>query len=105
MSLSYPRVFGVIVVSVWLAGGCSEKKIDVGGSCVLNSDCNQGLVCSWGKCHEPCHKSVDCPAGQSCVQTNSGPVCQLPAEADCRKAACSGALVCASASPASTTKE
>ncbi len=96
MSLSYPRVFGVIVVSVWLAGGCSEKKIDVGGSCVLNSDCNQGLVCSWGKCHEPCHKSVDCPAGQSCVQTNSGPVCQLPAEADCRKAACSGALVCAS---------
>ncbi len=91
------RALGLIVISAWLAGGCSAgKKIEVGGSCVLNSDCNQGLVCTWSKCHEACHKSVDCPAGQSCVQSNSGPVCQLPAEADCRSAACSGALICAS---------
>ncbi len=80
MSVSWLRALGLIVISAWLAVGCSGgKKIEVGDPCTLNSDCNQGLVCTWGKCHQPCHTSVDCPAGQSCVQTNSGPICQLPA--------------------------
>jgi hypothetical protein len=68
----------------------------VGGTCVLSSDCKQGLVCTWGKCHDACHTSVDCPLGQSCVKTALGPVCQLPGEADCRNTSCGSGLVCAS---------
>lgn len=79
-----------------LATGCSgSKKIDLGGPCLLNSDCNSPLSCSFGKCHATCIETRDCPAGQSCLRTSAGSVCQLPAEADCRTAACDNGLVCA----------
>jgi hypothetical protein len=74
----------------------SGVKVAVGGTCILNSDCQQPLVCTMGKCHDACHTTVDCPAGQSCVKANSAMVCQLPAEADCSATSCGGALVCAS---------
>jgi len=62
-------------------GRCSSaKKIDVGGTCILNSDCMGSLVCTMGKCHDACHKSADCPTGQSCVKTSDSVICQLPAE-------------------------
>ncbi len=56
----------------------------MGGSCVLNSDCSQDLVCTWGKCHDGCHTSADCAAGQSCIiSSDQSRVCQLPAETHC----------------------
>ena len=87
-----------MVVSACLAAGCSgAKKIDVGGACILNSDCNQPLVCTMGKCHDACHTSADCPGGQSCMKTDNAPICQLPAEGECSAALpCGGTLVCAS---------
>ena len=95
MSLS--RVLGLMVVSASLAAGCSSaKKIDVGGTCVLNSDCNGSLVCTAGKCHDQCHTSADCPAGQSCVKTSDSVICQLPAEASCAGTlSCDNGLTCA----------
>ena len=34
-------VFGLVMAAGWFAAGCSSsKKIDVGTSCLLNSDCN-----------------------------------------------------------------
>jgi len=82
--MSASRILGLMIVSLWLAAGCSGAKIDVGGSCVLNSDCNQGLVCTWGKCHEPCDTSVDCPTGESCITaSDQSKVCQLPIETHC----------------------
>jgi len=79
------RVPGLTIVLLWLTSGCtSPMKIDVGGTCILNSDCNQGLVCTWGKCHDACHTSADCPAGQSCVTSkDQSNVCQLPGEMYC----------------------
>jgi rhodanese-related sulfurtransferase len=79
------RVLGLTIVSTWLAASCSSaKKIDVGGTCVLNSDCNQGLVCTWGKCHVACNTSADCPTGQSCVtSSDQSNVCQLLGETYC----------------------
>jgi len=53
--MSASRVLVLVVVSVWLAAGCSSaKKIDVGGTCILNSDCTGSLVCTSGLCHTAC---------------------------------------------------
>jgi hypothetical protein len=95
--MSASRILGLMVVSAWLAAGCtSAKKIDVGGTCILNSDCNGSLVCTMGKCHDACHTSADCLAGQSCVKTDDTTFCQLPAEAFCSPALpCGGTFVCA----------
>jgi len=98
MSPSWLRILGLIVVSAWLAASCTGgKKIEVGGSCVLNSDCDRGLVCTWGKCHAACRTSVDCPAGQSCVTaSDQSTVCQLPVETHCLYASdCQQPLSCA----------
>ena len=95
--MSATRLLGLTMVSAWLLAGCSSpKKIEVGGTCILNSDCNSPLLCTDGKCHDACHASVDCPTGQYCVKTNDSTFCQLPAEADCSRTTCSSAYVCAS---------
>ena len=86
-----------MIVASWLVVGCSGgKKVDVGGSCLLNSDCNQGLVCTWGKCHVACNTSADCPAGQSCVtSSDQSKVCQLPGETYCiYNHDCPSGLIC-----------
>ena len=80
MSASWQRVLGLMIASASLVAGCSSaKKIDTGGACVLNSDCNQGLVCTWGKCHVACHTSADCQPGQSCITASAqSTVCESP---------------------------
>ena len=88
MSISWLRVSGLMIVSAWLAAGCGGAKglgqatgIDVGGPCVLSSDCNQPLVCTMERCHAECHTSLDCPDRQSCITANDqAKVCQLPSE-------------------------
>jgi hypothetical protein len=98
MSPSWLRVLGLIVVSAWLAVGCSDaKKIAVGGACVLNSDCHQPLVCTMDKCHDACHTSADCPLGQSCITaSDQSKVCQLPSEKRCTYSSdCPPSLKCA----------
>ena len=97
MLASWLRFLGLMIVSAWLAAGCSgPKKIDAGGSCVLNSDCNQGLVCTWGKCHAACHTTADCAPGQSCITTSDqSTVCQGPTpcvyNSDCQSPLACGA--------------
>ena len=98
MSASWLRLLGLMIVSAWLAAGCSRpSKIDVGGTCVMNSDCSDGLVCTWGKCHAACHTSADCPAEESCLTTSDqSNVCQLPVETHCLYASdCQSPLTCA----------
>jgi hypothetical protein len=96
MSVSWSHFLGLMAASVWLAAGCSsEKKIEVGATCIMNSDCTRPLVCTEGRCHDACHTSVDCPAGQSCMNTDGVTICQLPDEAVCSQS-CGGTLVCAS---------
>ena len=95
--MSVSRVLGLMVVSAWLAAGCSStKKIDVGGACILNSDCNGSLVCTSGLCHVACRASTDCSAGQSCMKTSDSAVCVLPAEVTCSAtSSCKNSLLCA----------
>src|ERR1700690_3226801 len=85
MSASWSRVLGLMIVSSWLVVACSSaKKIEAGATCILNTDCNSPLVCSMDKCHDACHKSADCPAGESCITaSDQSTVCQLPVETYC----------------------
>ena len=96
MSASWSRVLGLMITSSWLLLGCSSaKKIDVGGACVLNSDCNQGLVCTWGKCHVACHTSADCQPGQSCITVSAqSTVCESPTSC-IYNSDCPTGLICA----------
>ena len=72
------------------------KKIDVGGTCIINTDCTQPLVCTMSKCHEECRATVDCPAGEICTRVEGSGVCQLPAEAECpASVSCGPLLICA----------
>ena len=93
------RALCLIIVSSWLVVACSDsaKKIEVGGACILNSDCNQSLVCTMGKCHDACHTTADCPAGQSCITVaDKSTVCQLPVEVHCvYDSDCTPPLTCA----------
>ena len=95
--MSVSRVLGLMVVSAWLTSACSSsKKIDVGGTCILNSDCTGSLVCTSGLCHIACRASTDCPAGQSCMKTSDSAVCVLPAEVTCSAtSSCKNSLLCA----------
>jgi Abnormal spindle-like microcephaly-assoc'd, ASPM-SPD-2-Hydin len=97
MSVSWLRVLGLTIASAWLAGCSEAQKIDVGGTCVLNSDCKQPLVCTMEKCHEACHTSVDCALGQSCIMaSDQSKVCQLPSETRCiYNGDCPTGLICA----------
>ena len=64
--------------------------------CRLNSDCRQPLVCIAALCHVQCVETRDCPAGQRCVVTSDGNVCQLQSESHCvRNSDCISPLVCA----------
>jgi len=76
--------------------GAGGNKLDVGGACLLSSDCNEPLVCTLGKCHVVCMNSADCPAGQSCIVVGDLAVCQLPTETDCAYSSdCPTLLICA----------
>jgi hypothetical protein len=76
--MSRSRILGLMIASAWFLAGCNgAKKIDAGGTCILNSDCGSSLVCTWGICHVACHTSADCQPGQSCIIASAqSTVCQ-----------------------------
>jgi hypothetical protein len=84
---------GVILLLVTCSGG---SKPPPGKACLMNSECQSPLVCTFGKCHSACAEARDCPTGQLCVKGPGGSVCQLPAESRCATGAeCASPLVCA----------
>jgi hypothetical protein len=69
--------------------------LDLGGTCILNSDCNQGLVCTWGFCHVACHTSADCQPGQSCIMAGAqSTACESPTSC-IYNSNCPTGLICA----------
>jgi hypothetical protein len=70
-------------VLVLAACGGDDKKLELGGSCTLNSDCKDPLVCKLGGCHQACMQTRDCPTGERCVKVDGMGVCQQPAESQC----------------------
>jgi hypothetical protein len=91
-----------VVPFVWMCSalvlascGGDDKKLELGGSCSLNSDCVDGLLCKFGACHKACVKSVDCATGERCVQVDGIAVCQMVSEGSCdRYGNCQSPLSC-----------
>ena len=92
----------IVRVATWICLACtlaacssSHEKLDLGGTCILNSDCNQGLVCTWGFCHVSCHTSADCQPGQSCIMASAqSTVCESPTRC-IYNSECPTGLICA----------
>src|SRR5207244_8271008 len=71
------------VLVLFAVASCgSSAKPKPGTACQINSDCNNPLSCTAGKCHQQCQESRDCTqAGARCVKDMAGMnVCQLPEE-------------------------
>lgn len=90
-----------------LAVGCTERPTFRGGGCDLNSDCDNPLVCGFGRCRQECRTEVDCALGLDCFNDIGSGLgfCQLPDELDCtvnsncvercgRGTDCEGKIVC-----------
>ena len=63
--------------------GCTDRKVAPGKGCLVNSDCDSPLSCSFGKCHQTCREARDCNPGQDCVRGADGNVCLLVPESKC----------------------
>jgi Regulator of chromosome condensation (RCC1) repeat len=77
----------------------SPPHSGVAGACAINSDCNSPLSCAFGRCHNACKESRDCPTGERCESAGGGMgVCALPQEFTCSAASTckQPGLVCAS---------
>src|SRR4051812_22184077 len=85
-----------VMLMVVLASDCGSSAPPTGKACVLNSECNNPLSCTFGKCHQACMVTRDCPAGQRCLKVAGGNVCQLAEEKSCpASGACQQPLICA----------
>jgi hypothetical protein len=90
-------LISMLIVAITAAScSASSKKLDLGGTCVQNSDCNNPLACKFATCHQQCVQSRDCPAGEQCVAAADGSgVCVEPA-CGANGKACPSPLVCVS---------
>jgi hypothetical protein len=97
--MTQSKWFAYLCAALLAATACSSsgKKLDFGGTCKVNSDCNDPLSCAFGSCHQQCKDIRDCPHGDRCVTVNGVGVCQLPAEASCSGTGgkCDPSLLCA----------
>ena len=89
-------VAAVTMVPLWGCGGGSSNSTLPGATCSMNSECAQGLTCSFGRCQSACKAERDCPTGQQCVKNASGiNSCLLPAIEACHyNSECQSPLVC-----------
>lgn len=79
------------------AGGCGSDKETPkpGTTCTLNSECNNPLSCTFGKCHQACVDARDCAGGGRCIKAPLGNACLLPEEEKCvNNSDCKDPLVC-----------
>lgn len=98
------RPFHAVVALAFAACPASNEveKLPVRAACTLNSDCNEGLVCLFERCHAECTKDGDCVRPTVCrpLQSYKGSgagVCLLPEEVRCvggNDNECLGSLAC-----------
>jgi hypothetical protein len=79
--------------------GCDEEPAAaslIGEGCRLNSDCEGGLVCAYGRCHEECATSEDCDGGRCVLGPQKVHLCQPATTATCAfNSDCLEPLICA----------
>jgi hypothetical protein len=86
----------LLLLAVALATSCSKSGAALAASCSINSDCDSPLICAFGRCHDACTATRDCPAGERCVIASMTGVCELPQESACNAAQpCPTYLLCA----------
>jgi hypothetical protein len=96
---------GAVCVDNTAVASDAGAGFNLGGQCILNSDCQNPLACKFATCHQQCAQSRDCPTGQQCVAAADGfGVCQTLVEAACgaNGIACPLPLVCVSNTCANT---
>jgi hypothetical protein len=90
-------------MALFAIASCDEESaLDrLGDGCLLNSDCEAGLVCVFERCHIACNSSIDCPLASDGTQLRCvlgekpSHVCQLESERDCAyHSECPGAQIC-----------
>lgn len=89
----FTRVFigsGLVAVALYGCSSSEEQKraSELAGTCSINTDCKDKLICAFGHCHFACRNDFDCDPGLRCVHGDSGDegevVCQLPEELECK---------------------
>lgn len=101
------RIFGLTLSCLTALGAtaaCSSDKkteialTEVGGECLVNSDCSAPLICTFQRCHVECVTTRDCDGTLRCVGAHEASrVCQLEVEASCKTLAdCVSGFVCSS---------
>lgn len=92
-------VCSVAVLLLSVSAACSSDDAalaSVAQGCNINSDCNNPLSCTFGKCHKTCDETRDCGTGERCVKLASGNVCQQKDEVECMfTSMCPDPLKCA----------
>jgi hypothetical protein len=99
-------LFGAVATTVSLiAISCEDDDASalslLGDGCLLNSECNEGLVCVFRRCHIQCVTSGDCPIGadgnrlRCVVGEKPASICQLEDERACQyHSECPGEQIC-----------
>ncbi|HSC89794.1 MAG TPA: hypothetical protein VLC09_21100 [Polyangiaceae bacterium] len=98
---SSPAWLGLLL-AMGLSPACTSNVADevalaqLAQGCLINSDCEEPLVCAFESCHVQCTDSRDCEDGARCVGAERPyKVCQLESERLCQTTAdCASPLVC-----------
>jgi hypothetical protein len=95
--LALPAALAIAGAALPLACGSDNPPVvSLGGGCLINSDCDDPLVCAFRLCHTQCQTDRDCSQGQLCViAERPDRVCQLASEKSCHyNSDCPGVEVC-----------
>ena len=92
----------MVLLSLLGAVGCGSSPAAPTPTCVLNSECTNGLVCSLGFCVKRCVTSADCPPGNRCVISDvmggdggTATACLAPESRSCQyNSQCASPLKC-----------
>ncbi len=96
---------GALLLSLTAGAGCETETEALlralGEGCLINSECEDGLVCVFRRCHTECEASIDCPLSPTgerlrcVVGQQPDHVCQLDDERECDYTSqCPGEQVC-----------
>jgi hypothetical protein len=86
-------LFSALTIVMLVIGGCKSDVEDLlralGEGCLINSDCDEDLVCVFRRCHRECESTADCPLSATgerlrcVVGEHPSHVCQLDDERAC----------------------